>query len=287
MTFDDRLRRPAGLTKLALGDTTLTYVPDGAVQLVPKGWLPATTDGTWAERPEFLDDTGNLVAGIGGLLVEHGDRAMLIDAGFGPSSVPAQEGYPYGAIHGGALPGNLAALGRDPASIESVAFTHLHIDHVGWAWSPLPGGDTPALGSAEYLMAEPEWAARELAVEQGMTREMLDVMAPRVRTVGDGEEIFPGVRVRYAAGHTAGHAAYVITAGGRTVIAFGDALHSPIQVEHPEWTAASDHDTTLSGAARAQLVAELAEPGTIGYGNHFADVVFGEIGPDGRWRPVT
>ena len=64
--------------------------------------------------------------------------------------------------------------------------------------------------------------------------------------MADGNEIFPGVRVQLTGGHTIGHAAYVVEAGGRRLIAFGDALHSPIQIAHPEWWAAPDHDRTLS-----------------------------------------
>jgi hypothetical protein len=30
-----------------------------------------------------------------------------------------------------------------------------------------------------------------------------------------------------------------------------------------------------------------AEPDTIGFGVHFADVVFGQVAADGSWRPVS
>jgi glyoxylase-like metal-dependent hydrolase (beta-lactamase superfamily II) len=284
---NERLRRPAGIRSLRLGDTKVSYVPDGAVQLTPRGWLPDTTDEVWAAHPEYLDETGNLVASIGGLLVEHGDRALLIDAGFGPQSLPAEPGNPHGAIHGGALLDNLAALGRGPADVEAVAFTHLHVDHVGWAWHPAP--DRPAFAAADYLVAEPEWSQRHLMEAHGTSKQVLTTLEPHVRTVSDGEEILPGVRVRLSPGHTAGHTAYVIDAGGQRLIAFGDALHSPIQVDHPEWSAASDHDRAQSADVRRRLVAELEEPDTIGFGVHFADVVFGQVRRDGdgpAWQPV-
>ncbi|MFD0536458.1 hypothetical protein ACFQY7_24690 [Actinomadura luteofluorescens] len=84
-----------------------------------------------------------------------------------------------------------------------------------------------------------------LLVEHGMAEEVA-ALAPHIRTVTEGQEIFPGVRVRITAGHTAGHAEYVITSGGRRLIAFGDALHSPIQIGHPEWSASVDHDPARS-----------------------------------------
>ncbi|MBV8932710.1 MAG: MBL fold metallo-hydrolase [Kutzneria sp.] len=288
-TQNERLRRPAVIRSLCLGDTKVSYVPDGAVQLGPRALLPDTTDEVWAAHPEYLDDSGNFVASIGGLLVERGDRALLIDAGFGPQTVPAQPDKLPGAIYGGALLDNLAALGRHPSGVEAVAFTHLHVDHLGWAWHPAPDSDRPAFTSADYLISEPEWAQRRLVEASGTSREIVEALRQRVRTVTDGEKIFPGVHVRLAPGHTTGHATYAITGSKRQVIAFGDALHSPIQVGHPEWSAAFDHDPEQSARFRHALLTELAESDTIGFGVHFADVVFGRVHADGSrpaWCPV-
>lgn len=284
----ERLRRPSTIRSMWLGDTRVSYVPDGDVRLPPRGWLPDTTDGVWAAHPEYLDRSAQLVASIGGLLVENGDDALLIDAGFGPETLPPDPGTPRGVIRGGALLDNLAALGRRPEEIAAVAFTHLHVDHLGWAWHRVPGTDRPAFAHAEYLVSGPEWSQHEALAASGMAEEVA-AMAPRVRTVTDGQEIRPGVRVRLTAGHTVGHAEYVITSGGYRLIAFGDAMHSPIQVEHPEWSAAVDHDPVRSADHRRRLVAELEEPGTIGFGIHFADVAFGRVGRGVSgpvWRPL-
>ncbi|WP_438317937.1 MBL fold metallo-hydrolase [Streptomyces sp. HUAS TT3] len=284
---DGRLSRPAGIRSIRLGDTKVSYVPDGDVRLRPLELLRDTTDEVWAAHPEYLDATGHLVGSVGGLLVEHGDRALLIDAGFGPQRHAAPDG-PLAAIHGGALPQGLAELGRRPEDIEAVAFTHLHADHLGWACHPAPGGDRPLLAHAAYLISEQEWAGRDLLEAQGMAEQVAS-LAPRVRTVTDGQEVFPGVHVRITPGHTVGHAEYVITGGGRRLIAFGDAVHSPIQIDHPAWSSGFDHDGARTADHRRRLVAELAEPDTIGFGVHFADVVFGRVRQDGQgpaWQPV-
>lgn len=279
-----RLRRPAGIRSIRLGTMKVSFVPDGVVLLPPRGWLPATTDEVWRAHPEYLDESGHLVASLGGLLVENGDRALLIDTGFGPQSLPADPATPRGPIRGGALLENLAALGRDPRDVEAVAFTHLHPDHLGWTDRPAPGTDRPAFAHAPHLVSAPEWAAR--ADGHG---EQAAALEPYVRTVTDGEEIFPGVRVRVTGGHTPGHTTYEITSGGRRLIAFGDALHSPVQIGHPEWSAAVDHDPARAAAQRRTLIAELAQPDTIGFGIHFADVVFGRVRQTESgavWEPV-
>ncbi|QES47337.1 MBL fold metallo-hydrolase [Streptomyces venezuelae] len=282
-----RLNRPAGVRSIRLGETKVSYVPDGDVRLRPLQLLPDSTDEVWAAHPEYLDANGHLVGSVGALLVEHGDRALLIDAGFGPQTLEVPDG-PLATIHGGALPKGLAGLGRAPEDIEAVAFTHLHSDHLGWACHPAPGGDRPLLAHADYLISEQEWGGRDLLEAQGMA-EQVAALAPRVRTVTDGQEVFPGVQVRITPGHTVGHAEYVITGGGRRLIAFGDALHSPIQIDRPEWSSGFDHDLAATAEHRRRLVAELAEPGTIGFGVHLADVVFGHVRRDGdgpAWQPV-
>jgi glyoxylase-like metal-dependent hydrolase (beta-lactamase superfamily II) len=259
--------RPAGIRTIQLGELKVSYVPDGVVQLPGLSWLPTTTEEFWTDHPEYLDEGGNLVASIGGLLVEHRGRALLIDAGVGPVFYPAEPGNAHGAIRGGDLLDNLAKLGRSPEEIEAVAITHLHLDHTGWLLH-----DSRPFRGAEVLLTGPEWAA-----------DGNPELAPQVRTVADGEEIFPGVRASLVPGHTPGHAAYVLSSGGRRLIAFGDALHSPVQVAHPELSAAPDHDPAESAVFRRRLVVELAAPGTLGFGIHFADVQFGRV-VDGTWN---
>ncbi|MCQ4207941.1 MBL fold metallo-hydrolase [Streptomyces longispororuber] len=286
---DERLRRPAELRSIWLGATKVSFVPDGAVQGRPSAWLPDSTDDFWAAHPQYLDDTGHLVASLGGLLVEHGDRALLIDTGFGPQALSADPGTPNGSIYGGGFLNSLAELGRSPEQIEAVAFSHLHPDHLGWAVHPAPGTGARAFAHADYLVTEPEWAQHAQPETDHTADEAIAALAPHVRTVTDGQHIFPGVQVRITAGHTEGHAEFVITGGGRRLIAFGDSMHSPIQADHPEWSCVYDHDPARSAGHRHRLIAELEEPDTIGFGIHFADVVFGHVRRDGQgpaWRPL-
>ncbi|MEC3915965.1 MBL fold metallo-hydrolase [Nocardia sp. CDC160] len=277
MTGDARLRRPARMRSIRLGQLRVTYIPDGSVALKPHGALPAATDRDWTAHADYLDLNGNLPAGIGGLLIESGDRALLIDAGIGPVTVPDDPDNPLiGAIGGGSLLEKLARVGRTPDQIEAVAFTHLHVDHLGWAHHPVPGSTAPAFKNADYFVTAKEWEHRHLA-EHGVTLEMLTAMVPKVRIIDEGQEVFPGVHALVIPGHTAGHTAFVITSEGERLLAFGDALHSPLQVRHPHWASGFDHDPDLAERARRHVIDELAATGDLGFGIHFADVVFGTV----------
>ncbi|WP_371661017.1 MBL fold metallo-hydrolase [Streptomyces sp. NBC_00280] len=275
---DSRLRRPSAVRTLRVGELKVSYVPDGAMLLKPAGSPPAAVDRHWSRYGAYLNDTRRLVANTGGLLVEHGARALLIDAGFGPRAVPEDPGHPdRGAVHGGSLPGNLALLGRSPEDIETVAFTHLHPDHTGWACV-----DPPLFTRATFVIPKTEW-------DQDHRDPALEALEPRTRLVLAGDEIFPGVHAMALPGHTAGHTGFVIASHGARLLAFGDALLSSLQIRHPEWSAISDADPTRSERHRRHLIAELLRPDTLGFGIHFADVVFGRVrahGENAVWHPL-
>ncbi|MFI9405837.1 MBL fold metallo-hydrolase [Nocardia sp. NPDC052316] len=297
----NRLRRPPTMRSLHLGDMRVTYVPDGVVGLRPRGWFPESTDSDWATHAHYLDSEGCLVAGIGGLLVETGEHRVLIDAGLGTVSVPANPANPLtGAMRGGVLVDNLARLGIRPEQLDSIAITHMHIDHLGWALHPAFARTPLHIPAAEWAW----WSALTAAEFE----ELLDRMAPwmkgridlaqlleslgtRLETVTDGAQLAPGVTAVATGGHTAGHTGYTLTSRGHTMRIFGDAMHSPVQIRHPEWVCAADVDPTGAVAQRRRLVDELAATGDLAVGIHFADVVFGTVRRhhDGTasWAPRT
>ncbi|MER5731130.1 MBL fold metallo-hydrolase [Streptomyces sp. NPDC002138] len=281
MTTVTRGTTPATAPRtLRFGEHTVTWLPDGHVQLDPRRWLPDSTAADWAGRnAALLDPDGFLTASIGALLIRHGDRAMLVDAGFGPHAVPAENTHPaLGALVGGQLPAALDAVGVDPAAIELIAFSHLHDDHLGWALRPGPGLASPFVNAA-FAASAAEWShwARPAAGSS------------RTRTVGGGEEVFPGVTAWPTPGHTAGHTSYVLTSGERRLIAFGDLFHTPAQLARPDWRVVVDAHPERGAEARRALLAELARPGTAGFANHFSGAVFGRLANHSGtpcWEPL-
>ncbi|MCZ7459566.1 MBL fold metallo-hydrolase [Streptomyces sp. WMMC940] len=286
----ERLTRPSAPRSLVLGEYRLTHIPDGRVQLRPSGWFPGLGTDALLGFEDHLDPDGCLVAGIGGLLVEYEDRAMLIDTGYGPRRLTASQTHPaLGVLEGGSLAASLAEAGRDPASIDTVAFTHLHDDHVGWALSA--GSEGPFFARASFVLGDTEW-------RDGGRSVLPAPLHGRVTPASDGDEIFPGVTLREAPGHTGGHARYVLahpgagaehgsgggghgatgaaSGGGRLLIA-GDVLHSPLQVAHPEWRVFFDSDQESALRTRAEFLEDASAPDTLCYAGHFADVVFGRV----------
>jgi glyoxylase-like metal-dependent hydrolase (beta-lactamase superfamily II) len=272
-----------------LGEVTLTHVIDGVMLLVPDRFAPEVPQTWWDSHPEQLDADGHLVMPTGGLLVESHGRSLLVDLGLG-----AVAGHhPFGEIRSGQFLDSLAALGHRPDTIDDVAFTHLHVDHIGW--TSVPGADKPRLtfGNARHWVARPEWLAwQDQAGDHPggpSSRDHLEPLGGALRLFDDGEEVLPGVRAMPIPGHSPGHTAFVVESAGTRVIAFGDGFHFPAQISHPEWCSLPDANRDATIHARRLMLAELSRPDTIGFGCHFADVAFGTVVRDGEdghhWQP--
>ncbi|MFC9965672.1 MBL fold metallo-hydrolase [Nocardia ignorata] len=275
----------ADLRSIELGEHRVTYLPDGVARIDPHRWFPATDEQIWRQFADLIDEDGYLAASVGALLIEYGNRAMLIDAGFGPLAVPT----PVGLLRGGRLLDSLTAAGRSVADIELVALTHLHMDHLGWLWQSHPDTTTNIFADIPILVADTEWQQHARAIAAGTPPEVLDLIATQVfRTVGE-DEIFPGVHPVPTPGHTLGHTSYRLTSGEQQLLAFGDALTSPVQITYPNLTSVDDEDPNRSRESARWLIDQLTQPNVLGFGMHFADIQFGRAtAVDGthHWQPI-
>jgi glyoxylase-like metal-dependent hydrolase (beta-lactamase superfamily II) len=281
----------SAVRSLDLGDTRLTYVVDGAMGLTPAGFFPDVPDAYWASHPEALDARGLVAMSAGGLAVGRDGRVMLIDAGLGSFTGDITVGaISVGSANSGALPDVLGALGRSPADIDTVAFTHLHVDHTGWAFvRDENGAQRKFFPAARYLVAADEWAPHgrgELIPGAPPRSAVIEPLAGVQTLITDGEEIFPGVRALVTPGHSPGHTSYVISSAAGRLIVFGDAFHIAAQLAHPDWASKPDVDGIAVLAARQRLIAELEQPGTLGFSYHFGDQAFGRVVRDAEWLPA-
>src|SRR5437762_1366356 len=110
---------------MQLGDFRVEHIIDGSARFKPTLSFAGSTDEQWEAHRYLLDEDGLLPFTMGSFLVRGGDRVVLIDAGLGPGTMMG--------INAGALLDNLRQAGVSPDQVTDVVFTHLHIDHIGWA----------------------------------------------------------------------------------------------------------------------------------------------------------
>ena len=177
------------------------------------------------------------------LLVETGDRKIIIDAGIGNKQ--SEKFFSHFHPHGEeTMLGSLANLGLTLSDITDVFITHLHFDHVGGAVSKLENGTlVPTFPNATYWsnQAHYDWAytpnVREKAsflkenfvplMEEGVLK-MLDALP-----YNELLEWLPNINIGYAYGHTEALMTPYIQHQGKTLIYCADVLPSPSHINMP------------------------------------------------------
>lgn len=137
-------------------------------------------------------------------MIRHGDRLALVDVG--------------AFSHRKLLLAALEERGLTPGDITDVLLSHSHYDHaLNWVLFP----------KARTVIAdvEMEWALKEpwgvSPVPELYVRE-LDLQPTLIRAQ-DGDEVFPGITMHLAPGHTPGCVVFKLAGVERDVIFTGDA----------------------------------------------------------------
>ncbi|GAA1393605.1 MBL fold metallo-hydrolase [Pseudonocardia kongjuensis] len=278
--------RSAPQESVDVGDIRITYLPDGDAVVSAEAVFPTGNAELWEAHRELFDADGLLMLTIGGFLVETGGEKIVVDLGFGDMTVPFE---PVGGeFRGGRLLSSLRAAGVEPAEIDTVFYTHLHLDHVGW---------TAQDGKLTFPNARHLVGDGEFEFWQGVTDERLMVVGPhpvavqaplrdRVESVADGQALARGVNVLASPGHTPGHCSLVVSSGVERAIILGDVVHCPLQLGDDDLRIIFDVDPDTAARTRDRIAAELeGTPSTIGADAHFSGSAFGRVvrGTGRRW----
>ncbi|MEK9750089.1 MAG: MBL fold metallo-hydrolase [Flavobacteriaceae bacterium] len=110
------------------------------------------------QRTNPADDSNRIDLAARSLLIEEGDRLILVDCGMGDKqSDKFFSHYHMWGPH--SLTGSLKALGFSPEDITDVFLTHLHFDHVGGGvrWNASRDGYELTFKNARYWSNRSHW----------------------------------------------------------------------------------------------------------------------------------
>lgn len=166
------------------------------------------------------------------LLVEYGDRLVLIDNGLGDKQDDKFFGHYY--LNGSdSLEKSLKAKGFGMDDITDVFLTHLHFDHCGGSikWNKDKTGYLPAFKNATYWSNTEhwEWATKPNPREKAsfLKENIIPISeSGQLKHTTDGAELFPGFKVKFVHGHTGAMMIPHINVNGKTIVYMADLLPS-------------------------------------------------------------
>jgi glyoxylase-like metal-dependent hydrolase (beta-lactamase superfamily II) len=268
---------PSAQRSWTVGDVRITKVPQMTWHIPLWGLVPEATEAACHEvAPGWVGDDAAVEVSLHGLVVESGDRRILVDtcAGHDEASqsilgLVASVGTIDHTHH--TVRDAVEAAGWSADDIDTVVCTHLHFDHVG---GNLVDG-VAAFPNARYLIAGDEWGYwsayetddHDYAGIEASVRPLVEAGA--VDLVDGDHALTDSVRLLPTPGHTPGHVSVAIDSGGEAAVITGDLVHHPIELLAPHWTMSADVDGAQCSATRRSFVEQYGDGDTLLFGTHF------------------
>jgi glyoxylase-like metal-dependent hydrolase (beta-lactamase superfamily II) len=259
-----------------VGNVEIMSLTDGILEFDLCNFFPTIPEAEWGPYEAHLH-AHRVRFNLGSYLIRAGGRTVLVDTGLGPRPADAPD------AQWGRLMHDFEAHGVRREDVDMVVMTHLHRDHVGWNLQGESGRYEPTFPNARYWMSAKDWEVchqpdiqpqrfsnapscvwplAELGLvelmqgEHALTRELTAVPTP---------------------GHTPGHVCILATSQGERALVLGDAAHSPVQVENPDWVSRADMDPDLTRQTRRALLDRLEREEILVAAGHFEAPGFGRI----------
>lgn len=196
------------------------------------------------ERTNPSDEKNMCTWSMRSMLIEDGDRLMIVDCGIGDKQ--NEKFFSHYYLHGDdSLDGNLKKLGFSRDDITDVFLTHLHFDHCGGAveWANEEHSHTKTtFKNAHFWSNELHW---KWATEPN-PREKASFLKENILPIQESGQlkhinrngritanVFPNIDVFFADGHTESQMIPIINYNGKKIAFMADLLPSTGHIPLP------------------------------------------------------
>ena len=190
------------------------------------------------QKTNPADENNLCTLAMRSLLIEDGNRLILVDTGIGNKQ--SEKFLSYYHLHGDdTLEKSLDKHGFSKDDITDVLLTHLHLDHVGGAIERVGDKLIPAFKNATYWSNEQHWNwaihpnDREKA--SFLTENILPIQeSGQLKFAGQGgSEFHPEIKLRFTYGHTDAMMLPQIRYKNKTILYVADLVPTSAHIPIP------------------------------------------------------
>lgn len=279
-----------GGNSIRIGNVEIIAVADASGLSGPCQMLfPQVEAGAWTPHAEHLTPDGKSMSmSITTYVLRSGGKTILIDTGVGAKPRPFM---PIGR-----LPEALVEAGVPLESIDIVANTHMHVDHVGWHTTQQGEAFLPTFPSAKHVFNKAEWEyfTSDVVANDPQNAHIRDCVLPirdavDIELTGDEHALTDEITIVPSPGHTQAHQSFVVRSGGEAAILWGDICHHPAQITEL-WSPIFDMNPDQARATRDRILQRIEDENLRLVAGHFAYPGFGNVvRVDGKryWRALA
>jgi glyoxylase-like metal-dependent hydrolase (beta-lactamase superfamily II) len=183
---------------------------------------------------------------------------------------------------------NLAAANIDPAEVDYVLCTHLHVDHVGWNTQLKDGRWSPTFPNAKYVFSKADRDFFDPARGEGGRRgdganiwndSVLPILEAKQDLVVEGyHSLGDDLLIEPVPGHSPGHVLLkLLGQDGTEALFIGDVMHHPMQIYEVDWSSAFCSDPVEARRSRRRVLEHCAANGSTLCPAHFGAPHYGHI----------
>ena len=276
--------------KLTVGNVEILAIDDGGVDfpLPLTDLFPSVPPEAWAQYqeryPEVFAGPTTWRNHWGSYLLRSEGRNILIDTGVGSGSTnPGMINNLNGGVDGKLLT-ELQSIGVGLEDVDTVFFTHLHPDHLGYNLSEAGSSPKAMFPAARYVVNQADWdtfakpEVQELFPFSFWEETIGPLERLGVLDLLSGEQALTSEIVAIPTpGHTPGHMSLRISSAGEQAIILGDVAVHPAQITEDDWYFAFEMDQPQAIRTRREFLDQLAQEGTTVAACHFPAPGFGKI----------
>ena len=213
-------------------------IPTGNFKLDGGAMFGVVPKSLW-QRTNPADSNNMCSWALRCMLIEKGDRLMLIDNGMGEKQSEKFFGYYF--LHGDdSLENSLRINGFHPDDITDVFLTHLHFDHCGGGikWNKDRTGYEPTFKNANYWSNRRHWKWATEPNDREKASFLKENILPmqefgQLKFVDDEAEQFDWFEIFYADGHTDAQMIPILDYQGKKLAFTADLLPSAGHIPLP------------------------------------------------------
>lgn len=224
---------------MQFGDFTIEMLETGSFGLDGGAMFGVIPKNLWSKAYDPGDEENRIPMTARSLLVRTGERNILVDTGNGSKWTDKLARIYKIDQSQHTLEQSLGRFGLSCDDITDVILTHLHFDHAGGATRLENNSIVPTFPKAQYYVQQYHYSWAQSPTEKDRASFIPDNFEPLVADgmleLIDGEgELFPGIGVRLAFGHTRALQMVTVRSGGKTLLAAADLFptHAHIRVPY-------------------------------------------------------